>query len=139
MRDIFELRMAMLSPEAERVLRYLVEVEELAEAVLSDKRQVRDAAAASSVRKRTGSRSKRLLCAGQWPSFHPAPTAPPDLYPPHAASPTPISKRNPDSHPELGCLDPSGIWLGSRVTSRGCGWGSVGGPHRPERGAWLWF
>lgn len=32
--------MAMLSPEAERVLRYLVEVEELAEAVLSDKRQI---------------------------------------------------------------------------------------------------
>lgn len=30
----------MLSPEAERVLRYLVEVEELAEAVLADKRQV---------------------------------------------------------------------------------------------------
>lgn len=39
----------MLSPEAERVMRYLVEVEELAEAVLSDKRQVRDAAAASFV------------------------------------------------------------------------------------------
>lgn len=36
------LRMAMLSPEAERVLRYLVEVEELAEAVLSDKRQIVD-------------------------------------------------------------------------------------------------
>lgn len=54
------LRVAMLSPEAERVLRYLVEVEELAEAVLSDKRQVRDAAAAaaSSVRKRAGSRSE---------------------------------------------------------------------------------
>ncbi|KAK7807414.1 hypothetical protein U0070_025046 [Myodes glareolus] len=34
--------MAMLSPEAERVLRYLVEVEELAEAVLSDKRQIVD-------------------------------------------------------------------------------------------------
>ncbi|GAB1287057.1 p53 and DNA damage-regulated protein 1 [Apodemus speciosus] len=32
----------MLSPEAERVLRYLVEVEELAEAVLSDKRQIVD-------------------------------------------------------------------------------------------------
>ncbi|XP_063515191.1 p53 and DNA damage-regulated protein 1 isoform X3 [Pongo pygmaeus] len=31
----------MLSPEAERVLRYLVEVEELAEEVLADKRQVR--------------------------------------------------------------------------------------------------
>lgn len=30
----------MLSPEAERVLRYLVEVEELAEAVLADKQQV---------------------------------------------------------------------------------------------------
>lgn len=30
----------MLSPEAERVLQYLVEVEELAEAVLADKRQV---------------------------------------------------------------------------------------------------
>lgn len=30
----------MLSPEAERVLRYLVEVEELAEEVLADKRQV---------------------------------------------------------------------------------------------------
>ncbi|XP_057559365.1 p53 and DNA damage-regulated protein 1 isoform X3 [Hippopotamus amphibius kiboko] len=29
----------MLSPEAERVLRYLVEVEELAEEVLADKRQ----------------------------------------------------------------------------------------------------
>lgn len=37
-----DLRMAMLSPEAERVLRYLVEVEELAEAVLSDKRQIVD-------------------------------------------------------------------------------------------------
>ncbi|OBS68526.1 hypothetical protein A6R68_02921 [Neotoma lepida] len=32
----------MLSPEAERVLQYLVEVEELAEAVLSDKRQIVD-------------------------------------------------------------------------------------------------
>ncbi|XP_036039637.1 p53 and DNA damage-regulated protein 1 [Onychomys torridus] len=32
----------MVSPEAERVLRYLVEVEELAEAVLSDKRQIVD-------------------------------------------------------------------------------------------------
>ncbi|XP_034352285.1 p53 and DNA damage-regulated protein 1 isoform X2 [Arvicanthis niloticus] len=32
----------MQSPEAERVLRYLVEVEELAEAVLSDKRQIVD-------------------------------------------------------------------------------------------------
>nr|XP_045011603.1 p53 and DNA damage-regulated protein 1 isoform X2 [Jaculus jaculus] len=32
----------MLSPEAERVLRYLVEVEELAEQVLSDKRQIVD-------------------------------------------------------------------------------------------------
>lgn len=53
----------MLSPEAERVLRYLVEVEELAEAVLSDKRQVRDAAA-SFVRQRAGFRSERLLCAG---------------------------------------------------------------------------
>lgn len=53
--------MAMLSPEAERVLRYLVEVEELAEAVLSDKRQVRDAVAASSIHKRAGSRSERLL------------------------------------------------------------------------------
>lgn len=42
MRASFELRMAMLSPEAERVLRYLVEVEELAEAVLSDKRQIVD-------------------------------------------------------------------------------------------------
>lgn len=41
----------MVSPEADRVLRYLVEVEELAEAVLSDKRQVRDAAAASALRK----------------------------------------------------------------------------------------
>lgn len=51
----------MLSPEAERVLKYLVEVEELAEAVLSDKRQVRDSAAASSVRKRAGSRSERIL------------------------------------------------------------------------------
>lgn len=30
----------MLSPEAERVLQYLVEVEELAEEVLADKRQV---------------------------------------------------------------------------------------------------
>lgn len=30
----------MLSPEAERVMRYLVEVEELAEAVLADKQQV---------------------------------------------------------------------------------------------------
>lgn len=36
----------MLSPEAERVLQYLVEVEELAEAVLSDKRQVGGASAA---------------------------------------------------------------------------------------------
>lgn len=36
----------MLSPEAERVLRYLVEVEELAEAVLADKRQVGGASAA---------------------------------------------------------------------------------------------
>lgn len=35
-----ELAVTMLSPEAERVLRYLVEVEELAEAVLADKRQV---------------------------------------------------------------------------------------------------
>lgn len=42
MSDISELRVAMLSPEAERVLRYLVEVEELAEAVLSDKRQIVD-------------------------------------------------------------------------------------------------
>ena len=42
-----EVRGTMLSPEAERVLRYPVEVEELAEAVLSDKRQVRDVAAAS--------------------------------------------------------------------------------------------
>lgn len=42
MSDISELRIAMLSPEAERVLRYLVEVEELAEAVLSDKRQIVD-------------------------------------------------------------------------------------------------
>ncbi|XP_075419927.1 p53 and DNA damage-regulated protein 1 isoform X3 [Tenrec ecaudatus] len=32
----------MLSPEAERVLRYLVEVEELAEEVLSSKRQIVD-------------------------------------------------------------------------------------------------
>ncbi|XP_003411689.1 p53 and DNA damage-regulated protein 1 [Loxodonta africana] len=32
----------MLSPEAERVLRYLVEVEELAEEVLSTKRQIVD-------------------------------------------------------------------------------------------------
>lgn len=32
----------MVSPEADRVLRYLVEVEELAEAVLSDKRQIVD-------------------------------------------------------------------------------------------------
>ncbi|XP_013369655.1 PREDICTED: p53 and DNA damage-regulated protein 1 isoform X2 [Chinchilla lanigera] len=32
----------MLSPEAERVLRYLVEVEELAEEVLADKRQIVD-------------------------------------------------------------------------------------------------
>ncbi|XP_050999431.1 p53 and DNA damage-regulated protein 1 [Acomys russatus] len=32
----------MLSPEAERVQQYLVEVEELAEAVLSDKRQIVD-------------------------------------------------------------------------------------------------
>ncbi|XP_032462990.1 p53 and DNA damage-regulated protein 1 isoform X1 [Phocoena sinus] len=32
----------MLSPEAERVLRYLVEVEELAEEVLADKRQMVD-------------------------------------------------------------------------------------------------
>ncbi|XP_052039917.1 p53 and DNA damage-regulated protein 1 [Apodemus sylvaticus] len=36
------VRGTMLSPEAERVLRYLVEVEELAEAVLSDKRQIVD-------------------------------------------------------------------------------------------------
>lgn len=35
-----ELAGTMLSPEAERVLQYLVEVEELAEAVLADKRQV---------------------------------------------------------------------------------------------------
>lgn len=92
----------MLSPEAERVLRYLVEVEELAEAVLSDKRQVRDAAAAaSSVRKRAGSRSERLLCAGQSLSFRPAPA--PDPYPLHAASPTPFSKRNPDPPRESGC------------------------------------
>lgn len=94
----------MLSPEAERVLRYLVEVEELAEAVLSDKRQVRDAAAAaSSMRKRAGSRSERLLCAGQSLSFRPAPAAPPDPYPLHAASPTPVSKRNPDPPRESGC------------------------------------
>ncbi|XP_069863123.1 p53 and DNA damage-regulated protein 1 isoform X3 [Dipodomys merriami] len=32
----------MLSPEAERVLQYLVEVEELAEEVLADKRQIVD-------------------------------------------------------------------------------------------------
>ncbi|XP_021565679.1 p53 and DNA damage-regulated protein 1 isoform X2 [Carlito syrichta] len=32
----------MLSPEAEQVLRYLVEVEELAEEVLADKRQIVD-------------------------------------------------------------------------------------------------
>ncbi|XP_073092854.1 p53 and DNA damage-regulated protein 1 isoform X1 [Manis javanica] len=32
----------MLSPEAERVLRYLMEVEELAEEVLADKRQIVD-------------------------------------------------------------------------------------------------
>ncbi|XP_021495403.1 p53 and DNA damage-regulated protein 1 isoform X3 [Meriones unguiculatus] len=32
----------MLSPEAERVLQYLVEVEELAEAVLTDKQQIVD-------------------------------------------------------------------------------------------------
>ncbi|KAM9248820.1 p53 and DNA damage-regulated protein 1 isoform 2-T2 [Dugong dugon] len=32
----------MLSPEAQRVLRYLVEVEELAEEVLSNKRQIVD-------------------------------------------------------------------------------------------------
>ncbi|XP_039719972.1 p53 and DNA damage-regulated protein 1 [Pteropus medius] len=37
-----ELAGTMLSPEAERVLRYLVEVEELAEAVLADKRQIVD-------------------------------------------------------------------------------------------------
>lgn len=36
----------MLSPEAERVLRYLVEVEELAEEVLADQRQVRGPSAA---------------------------------------------------------------------------------------------
>lgn len=36
----WELADTMLSPEAERVLRYLVEVEELAEEVLADKRQV---------------------------------------------------------------------------------------------------
>lgn len=35
-----ELPGTMLAPEAERVLQYLVEVEELAEAVLADKRQV---------------------------------------------------------------------------------------------------
>nr|XP_012610514.1 p53 and DNA damage-regulated protein 1 [Microcebus murinus] len=35
-------RGAMLSPEAERVLQYLVEVEELAEEVLADKRQIVD-------------------------------------------------------------------------------------------------
>uniref|UniRef100_A0A8C7EUG9 P53 and DNA damage regulated 1 n=1 Tax=Neovison vison TaxID=452646 RepID=A0A8C7EUG9_NEOVI len=37
-----ELADTMLSPEAERVLRYLVEVEELAEEVLADKRQIVD-------------------------------------------------------------------------------------------------
>lgn len=37
-----ELLGTMLSPEAERVLRYLVEVEELAEEVLADKRQIVD-------------------------------------------------------------------------------------------------
>lgn len=36
----------MLSPEAERVLQYLVEVEELAEEVLADKRQVGGSSAA---------------------------------------------------------------------------------------------
>ncbi|XP_028630767.1 p53 and DNA damage-regulated protein 1 [Grammomys surdaster] len=36
------VRGTLQSPEAERVLRYLVEVEELAEAVLSDKRQIVD-------------------------------------------------------------------------------------------------
>lgn len=41
-----ELVGAMLSPEAERVLQYLVEVEELAEEVLADKRQVRGPSAA---------------------------------------------------------------------------------------------
>ncbi|XP_001498397.3 p53 and DNA damage-regulated protein 1 [Equus caballus] len=37
-----ELVGTMLSPEAERVLQYLVEVEELAEEVLADKRQIVD-------------------------------------------------------------------------------------------------
>lgn len=41
-----ELVGGMLSPEAERVLRYLVEVEELAEEVLADQRQVRGPSAA---------------------------------------------------------------------------------------------
>lgn len=41
-----ELAGTMLSPEAERVLQYLVEVEELAEAVLADKRQVGGSSAA---------------------------------------------------------------------------------------------
>lgn len=36
----WDLGGTMLSPEAERVLRYLMEVEELAEEVLADKRQV---------------------------------------------------------------------------------------------------
>lgn len=78
----------MLSPEAERVLRYLVEVEELAEAVLADKRQVRDAAAARALRKCASeltrssgvpgpsglARSEHRFCAGQSPSFLPAPS-----------------------------------------------------------------
>ncbi|KAL6032188.1 hypothetical protein STEG23_037178 [Scotinomys teguina] len=103
----------MLSPEAERVLRYLVEVEELAEAVLSDRQQVRDSAAASSIRQRAGSRSKRLLCAGQSLSFRPAPAVPPDPSPLHAASPTPVSKLYPDPHsesgdPVKGSFDPKG-------------------------------
>lgn len=56
-----EGRGAMLSPDAERVMQYLVEVEELAEAVLSDKQQVRAAAA--------GAPSAGARVAGRWPGL----------------------------------------------------------------------
>lgn len=60
------VRGTMLSPEAERVLRYLVEVEELAEAVLSDKRQVRDAAARSALRTCAGSQGVHPAFRRHW-------------------------------------------------------------------------
>lgn len=80
----------MLSPEAERVLRYLVEVEELAEAVLSDKRQVRTPWPRTPYAPLRGRRkstwppsvtapsslapSEHQFCVGQSLSFHPAPS-----------------------------------------------------------------